>query len=98
MSKPHPEGVAMRIRAAQAAQAAQARLHRTTGPRGRRRTIVLVVGAVTAVVWVSAGPARADGHGSAHPSGGFVEHVLVSDQASTGAPITDPNLINPWGI
>jgi uncharacterized protein (TIGR03118 family) len=31
-------------------------------------------------------------------AGAFRTTPLVADQASTGAPLTDPNVVNPWGI
>ena len=49
------------------------------------------------VIGASAGPAAAaprdeHGHGAA-----YVETPIVSDQPGV-APVTDPNLVNPWGI
>src|SRR4051812_37464465 len=64
-----------------------------------RRGAALTVGVAASVVWVSAGPATADHSPAKHHSGGaFAARLLVADQASAGAPITDPNLVNPWGI
>jgi uncharacterized protein (TIGR03118 family) len=65
---------------------------------GRRRT-TLILAAAASAVWVTAGPAIADGHhGSHHAKTVFTEKLVVSDQAGSGAQIIDPNLINPWGI
>jgi uncharacterized protein (TIGR03118 family) len=54
----------------------------------------------TGLFWVIAAPASADRHGSEHHSGrnAYTAGVLVADQASVGAPITDSHLVNPWGI
>ena len=56
------------------------------------------VAAVAAVfIGTSAGPAAAvqgDRHGD---RGAYVETPVVSDQPGV-APVTDPNLVNPWGI
>ncbi len=52
---------------------------------------------VTALIMLTAGSAAAapsDRHGG---RGSYVETVLVSDQPAM-APITDANLVNPWGI
>ena len=63
----------------------------------RRATSV----AAAAVLAVAAGgalaptPASATLHGTA---AGYTETLLVSDQASDGAPLTDPTLVNPWGV
>lgn len=65
----------------------------------RRHGTVLTIAIATSLVWVTTGPARADSHGRGdHNRPAFVENVVVSDQAATGAPITDANLVNPWGI
>jgi uncharacterized protein (TIGR03118 family) len=67
--------------------------------RKLRRGTALIIGMATGIVGLAAGPAAADGHrGDHHARAAFVEKVLVSDQATAGVPITDPNLINPWGI
>ena len=61
-----------------------------------RRTASVAVGAAL-LIGVSAGPAAAtqgDRHGD---RGSYVETPIVSDQPGV-APVTDPNLINPWGI
>ena len=65
-----------------------------------RRGTALTLGVATGLFWVVAAPASADRHGSDEHSGrnAYVADVLVSDQASVGAPITDPHLVNPWGI
>jgi uncharacterized protein (TIGR03118 family) len=67
----------------------------------RTRTVLrmsLLVGG--AVALVSAGsPAHAS---PPHPMAVLEPHVTivnqVSDQASVGAPVTDPDLVNPWGL
>src|SRR4051794_33307588 len=68
-----------------------------TGSSGRaRRTAVVAVGAAL-LIGVSAGPAAAtqgDRHGD---RGAYVETPVVSDQPGV-APVTDPNLVNPWGL
>ena len=72
------------------------RLHspRTTAARAT------AVGAAAATV-LAAGTALLAAPASAAPSGsgvGYRETLLVSDRASDGAPLTDPTLVNPWGI
>jgi uncharacterized protein (TIGR03118 family) len=57
----------------------------------------LVAAGAALLIGVSAGPAaatQADRHGD---SGSYVETPLVSDQPGV-APVTDSNLVNPWGI
>ena len=58
-----------------------------------RATALAAVGAalLTSVVAAPAAAARADRHGS------YVETPVVSDQPGV-APVTDPDLVNPWGI
>ncbi|MBV9921380.1 MAG: hypothetical protein JOY78_11085, partial [Pseudonocardia sp.] len=47
---------------------------------------------------MSASPAAATpSHGHDGNRGAYVETVIVSDQPNV-APVTDPNLVNPWGI
>src|SRR3954453_21578067 len=66
-----------------------------------RRGIALTLGLAAGVAWMTAAPAFADRH---HTSGddrgreSFSASVLVADDPAVGAPITDPNLVNPWGI
>lgn len=60
----------------------------------RRRLGLLAIGAATTAALVAAAQLPA----SAHPSGaGFTQHNLVADQPGK-ATLTDPNLINPWGL
>jgi uncharacterized protein (TIGR03118 family) len=47
------------------------------------------------LIGVSAGPAAA--RQGDHGRGSYVETPVVSDQPGV-APVTDPNLVNPWGI
>ncbi len=54
-----------------------------------RTTIALLVTALC----VTSGAARA----AAPPANVFIQHNLVSDQSGV-ADVTDPNLVNPWGI
>jgi uncharacterized protein (TIGR03118 family) len=65
--------------------------------RWGRGTALLAAG-TAGIIAVSAGPAAAapshDQHGD---RGSYVEKVIVSDQPNV-APVTDPHLINPWGI
>ena len=64
--------------------------------RFARGTALVAVGAAV-LTGVSAEPAAArqgDGHGD---RGSYVETPVVSDQPGV-APVTDPNLVNPWGI
>jgi len=66
-----------------------------------RRGIALTLGLAAGVAWSATAPAFADRHhGSGHDHGRmtFSASVLVADDPAVGAPITDPNLINPWGI
>ncbi|MDT4902418.1 MAG: hypothetical protein QOH52_434 [Pseudonocardiales bacterium] len=64
-----------------------------------RRGTALIIGSAIGIIGVAAGPATADGRHPDHQrQSAFVEDVLVSDQATPGVPITDANLINPWGI
>lgn len=80
------------------------RLTRARLGRGRRLKRVVVSGGLAAAVAapLSILPATA---ASAHPSpfdrgrhGAFIQTNLVSDLASEGAVLTDPNLQNPWGL
>ena len=61
-----------------------------------RRTAVLAVGAAL-LIGVSAGPAAATQGGRHGDRDSYVETPIVSDQPGV-APVTDPNLVNPWGI
>jgi uncharacterized protein (TIGR03118 family) len=64
--------------------------------RHARGTALAAIGAAL-LIGVSAGPAaatRGERHGD---RGSYVETPVVSDQPGV-APITDPNLVNPWGI
>jgi uncharacterized protein (TIGR03118 family) len=62
-----------------------------------RGTALAAVGAGL-LIGASAGPAAAaQSHHRHGDRGSYVETPVVSDQAGQ-APITDPNLINPWGI
>ncbi len=63
-----------------------------TQETGARRFRVLVLALVAIAAFVAA---VATAFGS---SGAYHETLLVSDRASSGAPITDPTLQNPWGI
>jgi len=57
--------------------------------------------AAAAFVLVAAGGALAPATAVASQHGadsGYTETLLVSDRASDQAPLTDPTLINPWGI
>ncbi len=60
---------------------------------GTRRPRVLVLAVVATAALVTA---VATAFGSSN--GAYHETLLVSDRASSGAPITDPTLQNPWGI
>src|SRR5919112_1926866 len=64
--------------------------------RFARATALVAVGSAL-LIGVSAGPAAAeqgDRHGDRRR---YVETPVVSDQPGV-APVTDPNLVNPWGI
>jgi uncharacterized protein (TIGR03118 family) len=64
----------------------------------RSRT-ALVASMASGILLVAAGPATADKAGAQQPSRvSFVEQVIVADQPTSGVPITDANLVNPWGI
>jgi uncharacterized protein (TIGR03118 family) len=66
----------------------------------RRATRRLAAGAATAallVLVVSARPAEATGVGHDHGPGAFQVTNLVADQPGV-APLTDPDLVNPWGL
>jgi uncharacterized protein (TIGR03118 family) len=64
--------------------------------RFARGTASAAVGAAL-LIGVSAGPAAATQGGRHGDRGSYVETPVVSDQPGV-APITDPNLVNPWGI
>ena len=67
-----------------------------TGRHARKVLVGSLVAAVAApLAVIPAAVARADGS-SGHVS--FTETKLVSDLASEGAALTDPNLKNPWGL
>src|SRR5664279_3955147 len=60
---------------------------------------VAVVGTLALSLVVSTGPANASGHDD-HPGQGhsrYVQTNLVADTPGK-AQITDPNLVNPWGV
>jgi uncharacterized protein (TIGR03118 family) len=62
-----------------------------------RGTAVVAVGAAL-LIGVSAGPAAAtSGHHRHGDRGAYVETPVVSDQPGV-APVTDPDLVNPWGL
>jgi uncharacterized protein (TIGR03118 family) len=62
-----------------------------------RGTVAVAVGAAL-VIGVSAEPAGAtQGHHRHGERGSYVETPVVSDQPGV-APVTDSNLVNPWGI
>ena len=64
--------------------------------RFARGTAFAAVGAAL-LIGASAAPAAAS-HGHRHGDrGSYVERPIVSDQPGV-APVTDPNLVNPWGI
>jgi uncharacterized protein (TIGR03118 family) len=71
---------------------------RSTTSRARRLALALAPAAALLLV---AGPAQASGAGPGsaahHPARGYVQTNLVSDQPGH-AQITDPNLVNPWGL
>jgi uncharacterized protein (TIGR03118 family) len=58
----------------------------------------LVATAATAVSAASAHGTRGDDHGRHHHGVAIKQTNLVADQASAHAVITDPNLVNPWGL
>jgi uncharacterized protein (TIGR03118 family) len=62
-----------------------------------RRGTALTLGVAAGVAWLTAAPASADRHHH-HGLPAFTASVLVADEASVGAPITDADLVNPWGI
>jgi uncharacterized protein (TIGR03118 family) len=63
------------------------------------RNGALALTAVAAVaVWTGVTPAAADRGSRHHGNGAYSETVVVADEASVGAPVTDPGLVNPWGI
>jgi uncharacterized protein (TIGR03118 family) len=53
--------------------------------------------ASAALIWTSAGPATATASHRPSDRGSYVATPIVSDQAGV-APITDPHLVNPWGL
>jgi uncharacterized protein (TIGR03118 family) len=59
--------------------------------------VALVAVAAALASGVSAGPAAAGQRDRHHEKGAYVETPVVSDQPGV-APITDPHLVNPWGI
>jgi uncharacterized protein (TIGR03118 family) len=61
------------------------------------RTTVLAAAGAAMMVGVAAGPAAADQAGRHGDRGSYAETPLVSDQPGV-APITDPDLVNPWGL
>jgi uncharacterized protein (TIGR03118 family) len=66
-----------------------------------RRGTALTLGLAATMFSVAAGPASAEKHGQhgdSHGRGAYSASVLVADDPAVGAPITDPHLINPWGI
>jgi len=64
-----------------------------------KRGTALTLGLAASVAWLTAAPATADRHhGEGHGRVSFTTTVLVADEAAVGAPITDPDLVNPWGI
>src|SRR4051794_4972075 len=65
-----------------------------------RSGIALTLGLAAGVASLTAAPAFADRHHRGDDRGRvtFSASVLVADDPAVGAPITDPNLINPWGI
>jgi uncharacterized protein (TIGR03118 family) len=64
--------------------------------RFARATALAAVGAAL-LIGVSAGPAAATQGERQGDSGSYVETPVVSDQPGV-APVTDSNLVNPWGI
>ena len=68
-----------------------------TGSRTLVRGTALVALGAALVIGVSAGPAVATQGDRQRDKGSYVETPIVSDQPGV-APVTDSNLVNPWGI
>ena len=66
-------------------------------PRRVTRRMAFIAISTAAVIGASAGPAIASPTESHGRAGSYVEKVVVSDQALAGG-VTDPGLVNPWGI
>jgi uncharacterized protein (TIGR03118 family) len=66
-------------------------------PKRITRRAALIAFTTAAVVGVAAGPAVATPAASHAPGGSYAERVVVSDHSVSGA-VTDPKLVNPWGI
>src|ERR1700750_2294481 len=67
-----------------------------TSSRFARSTAWAAVSAAV-LIGASAGPAAATQGGRHGGGGSYVETPVVSDQPGV-APVTDPKLVNPWGI
>jgi uncharacterized protein (TIGR03118 family) len=68
-------------------------------PDLRRRTARAAVAALTLTALTGAlAPAAADAANSKHGGNAYAETLLVSDRAADNAVITDPTLVNPWGV
>ena len=68
-------------------------------PDLRRRAARAAVAALTLTALTGAlAPAAADAANSKHGRNAYSETLLVSDRASDNAVITDPTLVNPWGV
>ena len=67
------------------------------GPSKLGRAIASVAVAAALLLGLSAGPAAARQRDREGAKGSYVETPVVSDQPGV-APITDSNLVNPWGI
>jgi hypothetical protein len=68
-----------------------------TGPRRLARATALVATGAALLLGISAGPAVASHRDRHRDNGSHVETPIVSDQPGV-APVTDPSLVNPWGI
>lgn len=66
-------------------------------PRKLARAAVLVAVGAALLLGLSAGPAAARNRDRHRNQGSYVETPIVSDQPGV-APVTDPNLVNPWGL
>jgi uncharacterized protein (TIGR03118 family) len=70
---------------------------RTSWSGGGRRIAIAAIGAAAAVLLSAFALAGTSLAGYGNPSGGFVQHNLVSDQAGK-ADVHDPSLVNAWGL
>ena len=64
----------------------------------RRRSLALAATACACVTAVTVAVPSAGATNAKHGRNAYQQTILIADEASTGAALTDPTLVNPWGL